>query len=48
MLIADFAHQLFNDVFNGDDAGGTAKFINHHGKVHLGLLEVTQLFAQWL
>ena len=48
MLVADFANQLFNDVFNGDDAGGAAKLINHHRKVHFGLLEITQLFAQRL
>src|SRR5579872_7239770 len=41
-LIADIADDLFEDIFEGDDAAGAAEFVDDYGKVDLFLLEFLQ------
>ena len=33
MLIPDFADELFEDIFHGDDTVGAARFINDNGNM---------------
>ena len=33
ILVCDFAHDFFEDVFDGDQAGHTAEFVDKQGDV---------------
>ena len=42
VFVADFAHNLLNDVFHGHQSACTAELVHHNGHVHLVGLEITQ------
>ena len=46
VLVADVADQFFEDVFDGDQAGGAAVFVEHDRDVDLLQAEVVQQVAQ--
>ena len=47
MFIPDFAHQLLQNVFHGDQSVGAAVFVQHHGHVGFGLLQLPQQVADF-
>ena len=42
MLVRYLAHDLFDHVFEGDDAGGSAVFVDHDGKLRTLSAEVLE------
>ena len=45
-FVFDLTHQLFENIFDGNDPGGRTEFIHHHRQVPLALLELLQQFGQ--
>lgn len=44
-FVLDIAHDFFHDVIKGDDADGTAVFIDGEGEVGVGFAEAMQQFV---
>ena len=42
VFVADFAHNLLDDVFHGNQSACTAELVHHNGHMHHVGLEITQ------
>ena len=48
MFVHDFTDDFFDDILNGDDAGGSSVFIFYDAKVSLLFFEIFEKFADLL